>query len=112
MISIKNFDKKIHFSYRKIIGYEIAKKAREEKISYQKIKVDEKYFENHYPNEFLQKYFKDNPIPTFNENCEPITVEMIKLLPIKLFFDTKKNDGLTTDGENIFLEKKWIGHWL
>lgn len=106
MISIKNFNKYIHYSWRGYIGRDIAKKARELGIRYEKINN-----ENHYPIEFLESYFLENPVPIKNENCEPITLEMIKVLPIKLLVPTTYDLELTTDGKYIFHKTKCVGYW-
>jgi len=100
---IKSMDK----YYRSYIGRKIAKYARENGIEYFKERN-----EINYPDGFLEKYFSENPIPVKNKDCEPITLEMIKILPIKMLFKPKTNENLTTDGINVFLRNKCVGFWI
>ncbi|WP_395073803.1 hypothetical protein [Flavobacterium sp.] len=106
LISIKKFDPKINEDFRTFIGQLISEEARKQKIEYIKKKN-----ENHYPNEFLNQYFRENPISYENENCEKITVEMIKLLPIRMFTNKYVEDQLTTDGSYIFHKTRMVGKW-
>ena len=114
MISIREFSKKNKIvmgrSFRTFIGQKVAKFSREKNVVYEK-KQFYRNLENYFPEELLEEYFKINPVPLKTDACEPITIEMISVLPIKLFRQPKNNEHLTTDGENIFLGKKWIGHW-
>lgn len=93
--------------YRTYIGRIVAKYARENSVEYFKVRN-----EIVYPDGFLEKYFSENPIPIKNNDCEPITLEMIKILPIKMLFTPQTNDDLTSDGVNVFLEDKCIGFWI
>jgi len=101
---------KINRDYRSFIGRKLAKFSIEKKIRYEKVKFNE-HIENAHQIEVLEEFFKNNPIPIKNEECDPITLEMIKILPIKLFAKNLKGDKLTTDGSNIFVGRKWIGYW-
>lgn len=97
-------------SFRTFIGQKVSKFSREKNVVYEK-KQFYRNLENYFPEELLEEYFKTNPVPLKTDDCEPITIEMINVLPIKLFRQPKNNEHLTTDGENIFLGKKWIGYW-
>jgi hypothetical protein len=107
MISLRNYNKQIHRSYRCFIGKKVAQESRNQKIIYTRI-----HNENHYPSEFLDEYFSKNPIPIKNNNCLPITLEMIKELPIKMLFYPNDSENLTSDGINVFFNDKCIGFWL
>lgn len=106
MISIRNYNRNIHRSYRMFIGRKVAQVARDKKVIYERI-----YNENHYPKEFLDFYFLENPVPEKNENCLSITLEMINQLPIQMLFKPENNDNLSSDGFNVFLGDKCIGFW-
>jgi len=106
MITIRKYTTTIIKPYRGYLGHIVAQEARNQNIPHEKL-----HRENHYPKEFLDEYFKNNPTPTFNENCEPITIEMIKMLPIKIFRWPENNENLTSDGNHVFLGKKCIGFW-
>lgn len=101
---------KINRDYRVYIGHKLANFSIEKKIRYEKVLYN-KHFENAHKIEVLDEFFKNNPIPLKTDDCEPITLEMIKILPIKLFATNLSGENLTTDGSNIFLGKKWIGYW-
>lgn len=102
---------KINGKYRSYIGRKLAKFSIEKKIRYEKVQHNE-HFENAHQIEVLEDFFKNNPIPLKTDDCEPITLEMIKILPIKIFATNLSGKNLTTDGENIFVGKKWIGYWI
>lgn len=102
---------KINRDYRVYIGHKLAKFSIEKKIRYEKIQYNE-HLENAHQIEVLEEFFKNNPIPIKNEDCQQITLEMIKILPIKLFANNLSGENLTTDGTNIFVGRKWIGYWI
>ena len=114
MISIREFSKKNKITmgrtFRTFIGYKVARYSREKNVIYEK-KRYYRCLENHFPEELLEEYFKINPVPLKTDFCEPITIEMIDILPIILIRKPITNENLTTDGENIFLGNKWIGYW-
>ena len=101
---------RINRDYRVYTGIRLSRFSIQKKIRYEKVQYNQ-HFENAYPIEVLEEYFKNNPIPIKNDDCEPINIEMIKLLPIKLFPHDLSGENLTTDGSNIFLGRKWIGYW-
>jgi len=107
MITIRKYTTTVIKPYRGYIGHAVAEYARNKNIPHEKL-----HRENHYPKEFLDSYFKKNPAPTFNRKCKPITIEMMKLLPmIKLFVCPQSDENLTSDGKYVFLGKKAIGFW-
>lgn len=97
-------------TFRTFIGRKVAVFSIEKTVNYKKLR-HHKSLENHYPIEVLEEYFSLNPVPVKSDDCEPITMEMIKILPIKLLYMPKTNENITTDGTNVFLGKKWIGFW-
>jgi len=106
MITIRKYTTTVIKPYRGYLGHIVAEQARKQNIPHEKL-----HRENHYPKEFLDSYFKKNPAPIFNKKCKPITIEMMKLLPIKLFVWPESDENLTSDGKYVFLGKKAIGFW-
>ena len=109
-IKIKKFKKGLDNGYRSVVGLLVVKEYRKKNIG---IEIEKKNNENIYPVSFLEEYFSNNPIPEYSENCEPITVEMIKVLPIKTYRMLCKSGNYTTDGTSVFNgEKQYIGYWI
>jgi len=109
-IKIKNFKKNLDDGYRSFLGRVISIEYKLKNIG---IKIEKKNNENIYPISFLEEYFLNNPIPEYSENCEPISIEMIKLLPIKTHRMLCKSDNYTTDGINLFNgQNQYMGYWI
>lgn len=106
----KEINQKIGRYYRCFIGRHIARFSISKNVRFEKIQFGN-HLENSFPKEIIDEYFKTNPIPVKHENYEPISLEMIKLLPIRIFHKNLRDENLFTDGKNVFMKDTWIGYW-